>query len=89
MDKARQHVASELEDLNLDLEKVRELGQDRPDILCCLFFIFSQERNRGMALEKKQKQVDKQITEWKSKCDGKQAELDQANRVNHAQGTEV
>lgn len=40
-------------------------------------------------MEKKQKQVDKQITEWKSKFDGKQAELDQANRAAHAASTEV
>jgi competence protein ComGC len=47
------------------------------------------ERNRAQSLEKKQKLVDKQITEWKSKYDGKEAELDQAKREGHAASTEV
>lgn len=48
-----------------------------------------QERNRSLGLEKKQKQVDKQITEWKSKHDSKEAELDQSKRETHAASTEV
>lgn len=47
------------------------------------------ERNRAQALEKKQKLIDKQITEWKSKFDGKEAELDQAKKEGHAASTEV
>ena len=47
------------------------------------------EKNRAQAIEKKQKQVDRQITEWKSKFDGKEAELDQAKKECHATSTEV
>lgn len=53
------------------------------------YALYFQEHNKALAMEKKQKQVDKQITEWKSKFDGKQAELDQANRAAHAASTEV
>ena len=51
---------------------------------CC-----QQEHNKSQQLEKKQKQIDKQITEWKSKYDGKEAELDQAKKETHMAGTEV
>ena len=50
---------------------------------------FSQERNHAAALEKKQKQIDKQITEWKSRYEEKEAELAQSQRECHASSTEV
>lgn len=89
LDKAKNHIAAELEDLNLDLEKARE--HQKAISLCWLFHYGCslQERNRSLGLEKKQKQVDKQITEWKSKHDGKEAELDQSKRETHAASTEV
>ena len=68
LDKAKHHMAAELEDVNLDLEK---------------------ERNRAQGLEKKQKLVDKQITEWKSKYDDKEMELAQSQKEGHAASTEV
>ena len=40
-------------------------------------------------MEKKQKQVDKQIIEWRSKYEAKEGELDQATREVHAASTEV
>ena len=48
-----------------------------------------QERNSAAALEKKQKQIDKQITEWKSRYDEKEAELVNSQREAHASSTEV
>lgn len=40
-------------------------------------------------MEKKQKQIDKQITEWKSRCEQKEAEYDQAAREARQYNTEV
>ena len=94
-------MAAELEDLNLDVEKVwhtfRVVYQQRltvedsintsVDLLCldeCL-----QERNQAANLEKKQKQIDKQITEWKSRYEQKEAECDQAAREARQYNTEV
>ena len=48
-----------------------------------------QERNNAAALEKKQKQIDKQITEWKTRYDEKEAELANSQREAHASSTEV
>ena len=49
----------------------------------------SQERNNAASLEKKQKQIDKQITEWKSRYESKEAELDNASREARQFNTEV
>ena len=48
-----------------------------------------QERNQAAALEKKHKQIDKQITEWKSSYEQKEAECDQAAREARQYNTEV
>ena len=48
-----------------------------------------QERNQAANLEKKQKQIDKQITEWKSRYEQKEAECDQAAREAREYNTEV
>ena len=48
-----------------------------------------QEHNKSQSMEKKQKQIDKQITDWMSKYDSKEAELDQSKKELHISGTEV
>ena len=48
-----------------------------------------QERNRAATLDKKQKQVDKQLNEWKFKCDEKEAELANSKKEAHISSTEV
>ncbi len=48
-----------------------------------------QEHNKSQHLEKKQKQIDKQITEWKSKYEEKEEEVDQARKETHVTATEV
>ena len=53
-----------------------------------LMFVL-QERNNAANLEKKQKQIDKQITEWKTRYDEKEAELANSQRETHASSTEV
>ena len=50
---------------------------------------WSQERNNAANLEKKQKQIDKQITDWKSRYEAKEQELDAAQRESRTYGTEV
>lgn len=40
-------------------------------------------------MEKKQKQIDKQITEWKSRYEQKEGESDQAAREARQYNTEV
>ncbi len=50
---------------------------------------FPQERNHAANLEKKQKQIDKQITEWRSRYDAKEVEFDTAQREARHYSTEV
>ena len=47
------------------------------------------ERNNSVALDKKQKKIDQQIAEWKSKVDSLQVELDTSESQVRAYGTEV
>lgn len=48
-----------------------------------------QERNTAASLDKKQKQIDKQMLEWKSRYEAKEAELDAAQRDSRTANTEV
>ena len=52
-------------------------------------YVILQERNQAANLEKKQKQIDKQITEWKSRYEQKEADCDQAAREARQYNTEV
>ena len=54
-----------------------------------IFFPRTQERNTAAALEKKQKQIDKQIMEWKSKYQAKEAELSSSQMEARSTSTEV
>lgn len=48
-----------------------------------------QERSNSAALENKQKKIDQQITEWRSKYESKQAELENAQKEARNYSTEV
>ena len=68
LEKAKNRLAAELDDVNLELDK---------------------ERNTSAALDKKQKKIDQQIAEWKTKMDSLQVELDTSEAQVRTYGTEV
>lgn len=68
MEKTKNRLSAELDDVNLELDK---------------------ERNASAALDKKQKKIDQQIAEWRSKVDSLQAELDASQASARGYGTEV
>ena len=68
LEKAKNRLAAELDDVNLELDK---------------------ERNTSAALDKKQKKIDQQIAEWKTKMDSLQVELDTSESQVRTYGTEV
>jgi myosin protein heavy chain/myosin heavy chain 6/7 len=51
----------------------------------CVF----QAQNLAASYEKKQKKIDQEIAQWKSKLDEVQAELEASQRESRANSTEV
>ena len=87
LEKVKNRLQNEVENLLIDVERANASAFSLNSFSSNFSVVFF--RSDASNLEKKQKQFDKLINEWKSKCDDMSVELDASQKESRAFSTEV
>lgn len=97
LEKTKQRLQGEVEELCMDLEKVKKNSTIRKTVLPTASDLFSavkacyspQASSCGQALDKKQRVLEKQLGDWKQKCEEVVAEVEGCQKESKQHAAEL